>query len=101
MTPLMPELDDGETLEDPYWIEDDQASPEEQMEQAALEKAIQHCISELEEKFRTIIVLVDVEGVDYEAASEIADTPLGTVKAAWHGPGPGCKTACRVLGTFT
>ncbi len=61
VTPLMPELDDGETLEDPYWIEDDQASPEEQMEQAALEKAIQHCISELEEKFRTIIVLVDVE----------------------------------------
>lgn len=81
VTPLMPELDDGETLEDPYWIEDDQASPEEQMEQAALEKAIQHCISELEEKFRTIIVLVDVEGVDYEAASEIADTPLGTVKS--------------------
>jgi len=81
VTPLMPEMDDGETLEDPYWIEDDQATPEEQAEQVALEKAIQHCISELEEKFRTILVLVDVEGMDYEAASEVAEAPLGTVKS--------------------
>ena len=81
VTALTPETDDGEMLEDPYWIEDDQASPEEQSEQAALEKAIQHCISELEEKFRTILVLVDVEGMDYDAASDIVNTPLGTVKS--------------------
>ncbi len=99
VTPLMPELDEGETLEDPYWIEDDQASPEEQMEQAALEKAIQHCISELEEKFRTIIVLVDVEGVDYEAASELP-TPSRTVKP----PGTGqsrVQDCLQAFGTFT
>jgi RNA polymerase sigma-70 factor (ECF subfamily) len=81
VTALTPELDDGELLEDPYWIEDEQASPEEQTEQAELEKAIQHCISKLEEKFRTILVLVDVEGMDYETASKIAHTPLGTVKS--------------------
>ena len=81
VTPLLPELDDGETLEDPYWIEAEQASPEEQTEQAELEKAIQHCIGELEKKFRTILVLVDIEGMDYETASEIASTPLGTVKS--------------------
>ena len=80
VTALTPETDDGDAVEDPYWIEDDQASPEEQTEQAALEKAIQHCIGELEEKFRTILVLVDIEGMDYDAASEIAQTPLGTVK---------------------
>jgi RNA polymerase sigma-70 factor (ECF subfamily) len=81
ITPLMPEADDGEIVEDPFWIEDDQASPEEQTEQAELEKAIQHCISALEEKFRTVLVLVDLEGLDYEAASQIAKTPLGTVKS--------------------
>ena len=81
VTALTPETDDGDAVEDPYWIEDDQASPEEQTEQAALEKAIQHCIGELEEKFRTILVLVDIEGMDYDAASEIAQTPLGTVKS--------------------
>lgn len=81
VTPLMPEADDGDLVEDPFWIEDNQASPEEQTEQAELEKAIQHCISDLEEKFRTVLVLVDIEGMDYEAASEIAKTPLGTVKS--------------------
>ncbi len=81
ITPLLPETDDGEIVEDPFWIEDDQASPEKQTEQAELEKAIQRCISALEEKFRTVLVLVDIEGLDYEAASQIAKTPLGTVKS--------------------
>jgi RNA polymerase sigma-70 factor (ECF subfamily) len=81
VTPLMPETDEGDMVEDPFWIEDEQASPEEQTEQAELEKAIQHCISALEEKFRTVLVLVDIEGMDYETASDIAKTPLGTVKS--------------------
>jgi RNA polymerase sigma-70 factor (ECF subfamily) len=81
VAPLKPELDDGERLEDPYWIEDNGASPEELTEQAELEQAIQHCINELEEKFRTALILVDVEGLDYETASEAADAPLGTIKS--------------------
>ncbi len=81
VSPLQPELSDGETLENPYWIEDDTATPEEQNEQAELQKAIQHCIRELDEKFRTVLVLVDVEGLDYESASETIKTPLGTVKS--------------------
>jgi len=81
VTPLKPELRDGETLENPYWIEDNTATPEEQTEQAELQSAIQHCINELEEKFRTMLVLVDVEGLDYETAAEAAGTPIGTVKS--------------------
>ena len=81
VTPLKPELDDGETLENPYWIEDDAPNPEEQTEEAELQKAIQHCINELDDKFRTVLVLVDVEGLDYETAAEAVDTPLGTVKS--------------------
>jgi RNA polymerase sigma-70 factor (ECF subfamily) len=81
VTPLEPEMDDGETFEDPYWIEDDAPNPEEESEQAELEKAIQHCINELEDKFRAVLVLVDVEGMDYETASDVAGTPLGTVKS--------------------
>ncbi len=81
VAPLKPELADGETLEDPYWIEDESASPEELTEQAELERAVQHCINELEGKFRTALILVDVEGLDYETASEAAGTPLGTIKS--------------------
>ena len=81
VTPLKPELDDGDLLEDPAWLEDESASPEELSEQAELQEAIQHCINELDEKFKTVLVLVDVEGLDYETASEAAGAPLGTVKS--------------------
>ncbi|MDT8382120.1 MAG: RNA polymerase sigma factor [Brevefilum sp.] len=81
VTPLKPELDDGETLENPYWIEDDSPSPEEEFEESELQEAIQHCINNLDKKFKTILVLVDVEGLDYDTASEIIGRPLGTVKS--------------------
>ncbi len=81
VTPLKPELDDGEILENPFWIEDDQPTPEETTEDAELQEAIQHCINELDEKFRIVLVLVDVEGLDYETASDVIDSPLGTVKS--------------------
>jgi RNA polymerase sigma-70 factor (ECF subfamily) len=81
VTPLKPELDDGEVLEDPYWIEDDQATPEEHIEDAELQAAIQKCINALDEKFRTVIVLVDVEGLDYATAADAAGVPIGTIKS--------------------
>jgi len=81
VTPLKPELDDGETLENPYWIEDDAPSPEDEYQESELQKAIQKCINALDDKFRTVIVLVDVEGLDYETASEVISRPLGTVKS--------------------
>ena len=81
VTPLKPDLPDGETLEDPYWIEDETASPEEQTEQAELQAAIQNCINQLDQKFRVILVLVDIEGLDYQTAAEAAGAPVGTVKS--------------------
>ncbi len=79
--PLKPDLPDGEILEDPYWLEDEDATPEEHSEQAELHAAIQKCINELEIKFRTVLVLVDVEGLDYQTAAEAAGAPIGTVKS--------------------
>ena len=81
VTPLKPDLPDGETLEDPYWIEDESATPEEQTEQAELQAAIQNCINALDQKFKVVLVLVDVEGLDYQTAAEAAGTPVGTVKS--------------------
>lgn len=81
VAPLKPETSDGETVEDPYWIEDDSATPEEQSEQAELQHAIQNCINALDIKFKVVLVLVDVEGLDYQTAAEAAGTPVGTVKS--------------------
>ncbi len=52
--------------EDPYWIKDDAPSQKNKFEEMfGLQKAIQKCINHLEDKFRMVLVLVDVEGLDY------------------------------------
>lgn len=81
VTPLEPSTSDGDLIESPAWIIDKGASPEEQVEQVELQAAIQNCINQLEEKFRVIMVLVDVENLDYQTAAKIAGLPVGTVKS--------------------
>jgi RNA polymerase sigma-70 factor (ECF subfamily) len=81
VTPLEPETSDGESWGEPDWIRDHSASPEECFEQTELQAAIQQCINRLDDKFRLVLVLVDVEGLDYETAAAAAGTPLGTVKS--------------------
>ncbi len=51
------------------------------MAQGELEKAIQHCLQGLPDDFRAVVVLVDVQGLDYQEVSEVVRTPLGTVKS--------------------
>jgi RNA polymerase sigma-70 factor, ECF subfamily len=73
--------DTGEEMEDPTWLSDDSQSPADQVEQQELETAIQNCLGGLPEEFRTVIVLVDVQGMDYQEASEVVRSPLGTVRS--------------------
>jgi RNA polymerase sigma-70 factor (ECF subfamily) len=75
------ETESGEELEDPAWLSDDSQSPEEHVTQQELEKAIQKCLGALPEEFRTVIVLVDVQGMDYQEASEVVKSPLGTIRS--------------------
>ena len=79
--PLEPEDDDGELVESPKWMEDPAATPAERMDQSELESAIQHCLDGLDENFRTVVVLVDVSGEDYETVAGIIHKPMGTVKS--------------------
>ena len=48
---------------------------------AQLEKAIQNCLDKLDEKFRTVIVMVDISGQDYETVADVIQSPVGTVKS--------------------
>ncbi len=80
LTPVI--TDSGEEMEEPEWLADSSSpSPEEHYEQKELEAAIQGCINALPEEFRTVVVLVDLQGMDYREAAEVINSPLGTVRS--------------------
>ena len=78
---LEPVDGDDEEIESPAWLADDSPSPEESMEQAELDHAVQHCLDNLPEDFRAVVVLVDLQGFDYDEAASVIGKPLGTVKS--------------------
>jgi RNA polymerase sigma-70 factor (ECF subfamily) len=79
--PLEPVTDDDEEMETPRWLADPNASPEEQFDQAELEHAIQHCLEALPVDFRVVVVMADIQGLDYSEVAAAVRTPLGTVKS--------------------
>ncbi len=81
MVALEPANDDGEEIETPPWLADPGLLPEDQFEAAELERAIQRCLNALPIDFRTMVVLVDVLGMNYREAASVVRVPLGTVKS--------------------
>lgn len=82
-TPLEPINDeDDEEIESPYWMADDHnPTPEQALDRRELEGAIQHCLTDLPDDFRSVVIMVDVEGLDYQEVSDAIGKPLGTVKS--------------------
>jgi len=80
-TPLEPVDDEGEEIESPHWIADPGELPEDNVARSELANAIQACLDQLSDDFRVVVVLVDVQGLDYLEASEIIGKPLGTIKS--------------------
>jgi len=80
-TPLEPENEDGDDVETPRWLADPNASPEELMDQAEIEHAIQHCLENLPTDFRAVVVLADIQGLDYTEVAAVLKKPLGTIKS--------------------
>lgn len=79
--PLEPETDEGETIESPEWIADRGPSLEESLLNNQIENAIQECLNNLDDKFKAVLVMVDISGQDYETVAEIIQRPVGTVKS--------------------
>ncbi len=73
--------EDDDEIEDPVWLKDDQQLPEEQAMQKELEFVIQRCIENLPVDFRAVVLLVDVNGLDYQSTSQAARIPVGTVRS--------------------
>ena len=79
--PLEPSNDDDEEIESPRWLADGSMSPEERFEADELEHAIQHCLEALPADFRAVVVLADIQGMDYAEVAAAARVPLGTIKS--------------------
>lgn len=80
-TPLEPETSDGDEMDSPRWLADPNMTPAEKSEADELEHAIQHCLDTLPADFRTVVVLADIQGMDYSEVATAARVPLGTIKS--------------------
>ncbi|MGJ7922809.1 RNA polymerase sigma factor SigW [Neobacillus sp. LXY-4] len=58
--------------------------PEDELESMEVHSQIQHEISKLPDKYRTVIILKYIEELSLNEISEILEMPLGTVKTRIH-----------------
>ena len=72
--------DSEEEMDDPVVLKDEQHLPEVEAEKHEMESAVQKCVEGLSNDFRTVVVLVDIQGLDYQEACQIIQKPLGTLK---------------------
>ena len=79
--PLEPESDDGEEIDSPRWLADPEMSPEQKAEADEVERAIQHCLNNLPLEFKTVVVMADIQGMDYSEVAIAVRVPLGTIKS--------------------
>ncbi|MCD6576856.1 MAG: sigma-70 family RNA polymerase sigma factor [Anaerolineaceae bacterium] len=71
----------GEEMDDPVWLKDNRDLPEEHIIKKELEQAIQNCMDQLPNNYRTVIILVDIQGLAYQEASQITRSPVGTIRS--------------------
>ena len=80
-TELEPVNADNEPVESPGWMTDPGESPEQAAQRSEIRTAIEHCLARLPVDFRVVVLLVDVQGLDYTEASSVIGRPLGTIKS--------------------
>ncbi len=80
-TPLEPDSSDGDEMDSPRWLADPGLTPEQSAEAVELEHAIQHCLDHLPVEFRAVVVMADLQGLDYTEVASAIRAPLGTIKS--------------------
>jgi RNA polymerase sigma-70 factor (ECF subfamily) len=79
--PLYPEDENGEEVESAAWLVDPSSDVQNIVEEHELSRQIYQALAELPEAFRSVLTLIDVNGMDYTEAAEVLGVPLGTVKS--------------------
>jgi RNA polymerase sigma-70 factor (ECF subfamily) len=81
MEPLEPAYRNGEKEGSTTWMKDPAPSPEEASERAELSGFLLNELNELPLEMRTIVVLIDILGLEYGEAAGVIRKPIGTVKS--------------------
>lgn len=80
-TPLEPDSEEGDEMDSPRWLADSSMTPDQKAEADELEHALQHCLNNLPLEFKTVVVMADIQGMDYSEVSVAVRVPLGTIKS--------------------
>ncbi len=80
-TPLEPDTEDGDEMDSPKWLADPNMTPDQKAEADEVEHAIQHCLDNLPLEFKTVVVMADIQGMDYTEVAVAIHAPLGTIKS--------------------
>lgn len=62
-------------------VADSGDGPEQSLERQEIRRAVQESINSLDEEFRMVVILRDIQGHSYEEIAMILDLSLGTVKS--------------------
>jgi RNA polymerase sigma-70 factor, ECF subfamily len=80
-TALEPDEGDDAPSDGASWMADPDLNPEQRLEAVELEHAISHCLEGLPLEFRTVVVMADIQGLDYTEVAAAVRVPLGTIKS--------------------
>jgi RNA polymerase sigma-70 factor (ECF subfamily) len=75
------EDENGMDQEVASWMADLEPLPEEITERKQLQQAVQSVLEQVKPVYRAAVVLVDLQGLDYEEASAVLGVPVGTLKS--------------------
>ena len=79
--PLEAQTSDGEEIDSPPWLVDPALNPEQKAEARELTHAIEDALNALTTDFRAVLVLADIQGLNYMEVAATLRVPVGTVKS--------------------
>ncbi len=80
-TPLYPENENDDELDEPFWLVDPHISVAAMIEEKERSMTLRHYLNELPEYYRSVINLIDIYELDYSETASILKIPLGTLKS--------------------